>query len=117
MGSAMILFCRRFLSGALALGCISLLAPYALRAQIDIGQISGEVLDNTNALVPGAKVMVTDEGNNVSRETPPNTSGYYTFPNLTVGVYSVTVEANGFQKYLQSGIHLNASDQLNVQVK
>ena len=88
--------------------------PTALQAQMDIGQISGTVVDNSKALVPGATVIATDEGNRASRETRTNTSGYYTFPNLPVGVYTIQVEAQGFQKYVQSGIHLNSSDQLNV---
>jgi len=59
------------------------LAPPALQAQMDIGQISGTVVDNSKATVPGAKVTVSNEGNHVSRETTTNGSGYYTFPSLT----------------------------------
>lgn len=92
------------------------IAPSTLDAQMDVGQVSGTVIDNSNGLVPGAKVTISDEGNHVSRETTTNTSGYYNFPNLTVGTYTLQVEAKGFQKYEQTGIHLNSSDQLNVPV-
>lgn len=81
---------------------------------MDIGQISGTVVDNSKAAVPGAKVTVSDEGNHVSRDATTNNSGYYAFPNLMVGTYTVEVEAQGFQKFRQTGIHLNSSDQLNV---
>jgi hypothetical protein len=94
--------------------CIELLAPSRAAAQIDIGQISGSVTDNSKALVPGAKVTVIDEGNHASRETASNNSGYYAFPNLPVGSYTIQIEAKGFEKYLQTGIHLNSSDQLNI---
>lgn len=81
---------------------------------MDIGQISGTVVDNSKATVPGAKVTVSNEGNHVSRETTTNGSGYYTFPSLTVGTYTIDVELRGFERYEQTGIHLNSSDQLNV---
>ncbi len=98
-----------------ALACwLYVITSGLLHAQIDIGQISGTVVDNSKALVPGVRVKVSDEGNHVSRETVTNGSGYYTFPNLPVGVYTVEVVAKGFEKYVQTGIHLNSSDQLNV---
>jgi Carboxypeptidase regulatory-like domain/TonB-dependent Receptor Plug Domain len=86
-------------------------------SQVDVGQISGTVVDNTNAPVPGVKITATDEGNNVSKDTTTNSSGYYTFPNLMVGTYAITAEANGFEKYTRSNVHLNAADQVDVSIQ
>lgn len=85
--------------------------------QVDIGSISGTVADSTNAIVPGAVVTVRNQGNNTTQQTTTNSSGNYTFPNLMVGDYSITAEAKGFQKYLRTGIHLNAADHLSVPVR
>lgn len=85
-------------------------------AQVDIGQISGTVVDNTKAVVPGVKITATNEANHVSTETTTNSSGYYTFPSLPVGTYTVAAEAAGFSKYLRTGLHLDAADQLSVEI-
>jgi hypothetical protein len=41
-------------------------------------------------------------------------SGDYSAPQLPIGHYSVTVEAQGFKKFVQSGIALNVNDTLTV---
>jgi hypothetical protein len=86
-------------------------------SQVDMGQISGTVTDNTNGALPGVKVTVIDEGNKVSKDTTTNGSGYYTFPNLPVGTYTVTAETSGFAKYSRSGIHLDAASQVNASIQ
>ena len=48
--------------------------------QIDIGVISGTVQDNSNSVVAGVKITATNEGNQATRQTVTNSSGYYTFP-------------------------------------
>ena len=78
-------------------------------AQVDTGQISGTVVDNTKAAVPGVKITATNEETRVAVETTTNSSGYYTFSNLPVGTYSVAAEAAGFQKYVRTGLHLDAN--------
>lgn len=85
-------------------------------AQVDIGSISGTVVDSSDAVVPGVKITVRNEGNKTTQQVLTNSSGYYTFPNLMVGAYSITAEAPGFQRYVQTGIHLNAADHLSVPV-
>ena len=85
--------------------------------QIDIGVISGTVQDNSNSVVAGVKITATNEGNQATRQTATNSSGYYTFPNLMVGTYTISAEANGFQRYVHSGIQLNAAAQVNVSIQ
>ena len=91
--------------------------PSLIWAQVDIGQISGTVLDSTGAAVPGVHVIATNEASLTSQATTTNSSGYYTFPNLVVGTYTITAEAAGFQKYVRKGILLNAASQLTVPIQ
>jgi hypothetical protein len=102
---------------AIATFCACIVTGVPAWAQVDIGQISGTVLDNTNAVVPGVQITATNEGNQTNRQTTTNGSGYYSLPNLMVGTYTVTAEAKGFQKYVQTGVRLNAADQVNVQIQ
>jgi len=86
-------------------------------AQVDIGSISGTVVDATDAVVPGVKITVRNEGNLTTQETTTNGSGYYIFPSLMVGDYTVMGEMKGFRRFVQTGIHLNAADHLSVPVR
>jgi len=86
-------------------------------AQFDSGQISGFVRDETGAVIPGAAVNVTNEGNGEIHKTTTNADGYYVFPQLFLGRYSASVEAAGFKKFLQTGIVLDAEAKVSVDVK
>src|ERR1035437_6062381 len=80
-----------------------LLAPAAF-AQFDSGQISGFVRDETAAMIPGAAVTATNEGNGEKRRTNTNPDGYYIFPQLLVGKYTISVQASGFKRFVTTGI-------------
>ena len=71
------------------------LASVAL-AQFDSGQISGFVRDPSQSVIVAASVTATNEGNGAKQRTTTNASGYYVFPNLFVGSYTIEVEAAGF---------------------
>ena len=85
-------------------------------AQVDIGSISGTVVDTSDAVVPGVRIIVRNEGNRTTQEATTNSSGYYIFPSLMVGDYTVIAEMKGFKKFLQTGIQLNAADHLSVPI-
>jgi len=93
---------------------LSLIGSAALQAQFDTGQIGGFVRDASQAVVSGASVTVTNQGNGEQRQTTTNSSGYYVVPNLPVGTYSVTAELAGFKKTVQSGIVLDSAGKLNI---
>ena len=78
-----------------------------LRAQVDTGRISGLVSDTSGAVVPGATVTLTNQGMGLRLTMKAGGTGYYMFPGLKVGTYSVEIEAPGFAKFLQLGIPLN----------
>ena len=70
----------------------------SLLAQSDLGKISGFVKDPSGATVPNAKVTIRSN-TGVERQTTTNESGYYVITNVPPGLYTVTVEASGFQKF------------------
>ncbi len=86
-------------------------------AQFDTGQISGFVRDASGAVIPGATVVVTNEGNGEQRTTTTNESGFYVLPNLVVGTYSASAEAKGFKKFLQRGIQLSAAQKIALDIQ
>jgi outer membrane receptor protein involved in Fe transport len=119
MSSALRLW-RKLLSVTLPLvlgaaaGCVY---PTPLQAQEITGTILGSVTDNTGAIVPGATVTITNTDRGaVARTAETNSSGNYTAPLLPVGHYTVTIEAPGFQKTVESDIMLNVNDKRAVNV-
>jgi len=87
------------------------LAP-GLRAQVDTGTILGTVKDQSGAVVPNAKVTLTNEGTGFTITTTTNGQGNYTFTPIRIGTYSVSVEAPGFAKAVQSHLTLNIDQKL-----
>ncbi len=77
-------------------------------AQAVYGSIVGTVSDTSGAIVPGAKVTVTNVGQGVSFTTTTNESGYYEQTHLIPGNYEVKVELQGFQAFLQKGVSVAA---------
>src|SRR6266852_5261344 len=100
---------RRLLASA-----IGFLAFVPLQAQFDSGQISGFVRDVSLAVISGATVTAINEGSNDQRTTTTNSSGFYVFPTLAVGKYTVAAEVPGFKKTLQTGVSLDSASKLNV---
>ena len=93
-------FSRFFMFVCVAiLVAVVLLAPSA-QAQTETGQISGTITDASGAAVAGAKVEVKSPNTGFTRETDTTSNGYYSF-HVKPDVYDVTVQANGFQKFVE----------------
>jgi Carboxypeptidase regulatory-like domain len=82
-------------------------------------QISGLVSDQSGAVIPNAKVTATQVETGLVRTTMSGPDGNYVLPNLPVGSYRLEVEASGFNTYVQSGIRLQVSNvvAINIQLK
>ena len=83
-------------------------------AQLDRGQISGTIKDESGAIVPGATVTATNLQTQAPRTTVTDGSGFYTFPNLTPGRYTVTAELQGFRKIVRENVQLDALAAMNL---
>ena len=70
------------------------------------GSLSGRVLDQSGAGVPGAHVTFTNTDTNVRLTTDTNVEGNYTLPYLQPGIYSLRVEHQGFKAFERSPIEV-----------
>jgi Carboxypeptidase regulatory-like domain len=75
-------------------------------AQVEQGNITGVVTDQSGASVAGAKVTVTNLDTQVTAATSTNSQGNYEFPFLPHGNYSVVAEKAGFSPERVTGISL-----------
>jgi len=63
--------------------------------------VTGRVTDSSGAVVPKAKVTITNAGTNETRMVEAGDEGDYTIPQLAPGDYLLTVEQSGFKKAVQ----------------
>ena len=68
-------------------------APMARAQSAVTGALNGTVSDGTGAVVPGAKVLVTDASTEAKRTVVSNAEGRYTVGLLKPGMYKVTAMA------------------------
>jgi hypothetical protein len=66
-------------------------------AQSSTGSVRGSVRDQTNAVIPGAKLALTNKATNLTLRTTSNEAGLYVFPSVIPGEYGLTVEFAGMQ--------------------
>ncbi|MHB8215624.1 MAG: TonB-dependent receptor [Candidatus Sulfotelmatobacter sp.] len=66
-------------------------------AQVDRAVLEGTVSDATGATIPGTAVKILAVDTGISQEQRTNANGYYRFPGLAVGRYSVTFANTGFK--------------------
>ena len=96
----------------LALGCVM----FAQTA--GVGSISGVVQDASGAVIPGAKVVVSNESKGITRNLETNQDGIFTAPTLTPAAgYTVKVDATGFAAYERKDIDLQVGQQLNIPIQ
>jgi len=96
----------RKLSGAAAL---VLLACATTFAQQTTGTVTGRVVDQQGAAVPGATVTAKSPTTGFTRTETSDTEGVYRLSALPVGVYEVTAELSGFSTVSKKDVEVNVA--------
>ncbi|MCE5308161.1 MAG: TonB-dependent receptor [Acidobacteriales bacterium] len=87
-----------------------------LTAQTTTATLEGVVTDSSQALVPGAKVELTNEGTNIKQVRMSDPRGRYFFPLLPPGSYRLNVTLAGFQTFQRTGVVLQVQQAARVDV-
>src|SRR5262245_14456805 len=95
---------------------LTLFPQQFVNAQVLYGTLLGTVLDQSNAVVAGANVIVTNRNTGQSRETITNSVGDYSLPNIQPGDYIVKVTTTGFRPYSQTGVAVSINTITRVDV-
>lgn len=85
-------------------------------AQTTAATISGTVLDETGAILPGVTMTVKNLETSISRTVLTDEEGRYRVPQLTLGNYEVQAELAGFQTAIRSGIKLTVGREAVVDI-
>ncbi len=103
------------MSRSLLVGAVcALLLNGSTFAQESRGAITGRVTDQQGGVIPNARVTVINTQTNETRRLTTNDTGYYEANFLEPSTYSVSVEAGGFKKLNRTGITVNVSARLEI---
>ena len=89
------------LNTVLALLCAVAFAAATATGQVTGGAVTGVVVDAQGAVVSNATVTLRSRGTGQALTTQTTESGSYTFPNVPVGGYTISIENAGFQAATQ----------------
>jgi hypothetical protein len=78
------------------------------------GNISGTVKDSSGAVVSKATVTVTNTDTGVAQTVSTDDKGAYSFLNLPVGRYNLTVSQSGFKPYKRAGVVIDVNNALLI---
>jgi hypothetical protein len=77
------------------------------RAQQGTGSIVGKVTDASGAAIPGATIIITNQGTLVGVKVSSNAAGEYSSPPLVSAQYTIEVEKESFGAISQNNFELN----------
>jgi len=86
------------------------------QAQVTTASLNGTILDNTGALVPGAKIVIVQTERNFKSETTSGPNGSFRISSIPVGPYVLSVAKDGFARYKQDGIVLTVGQVATFQI-
>ena len=84
--------------------------------QSNQGAIAGVILDPAGAVVANADITAVGVNTGSIYHATSTGAGIYSFPNMSIGAYNVTVVAKGFKKELRSGVEVlvGTTSSLNI---
>lgn len=80
------------------------------------GSISGTVTDSSSAVIPGATLKLLNTAQQTLWQAVTNKDGLYSFPDLPVGHYDLTVSANGFTSQKKTGILVDTDAAIRLDI-
>jgi len=83
-------------------------------AQLGRGTVVGTVTDSNGAVIPGASLQLTEVSTGSAYATKSTANGFYTFPELLPGRYSLKVTAAGFETFTQTDFSVEVGSSTTV---
>jgi len=96
------------------------LTPLAIApamAQAGQGELTGEVRDQTGAVLADSTVSATEIRTNQTYTSNTGAGGSFTLTNLKPGLYKISVEAKGFKRFVREGVQLSTGERIRVDVE
>ncbi|MEZ5357066.1 MAG: TonB-dependent receptor [Bryobacteraceae bacterium] len=95
-------------------GLAAVLTLLPALAQDTRGKLQGVIADSTGAVVSGAAVTLSNDNTGIAANRNTNQVGQYLFDFVLPGTYTVTVEMEGFRKFVQRNVLVQARGDVTV---
>src|SRR5947209_19232641 len=95
---------------------IALLSSAAVFGQTNRGAITGTIADQSQSVVPGATITITNAGTNEVRKLTSGSTGAYSALDLDPVTYNVQVEMKGFKKSVIENVKVDTATTTTVNV-
>jgi hypothetical protein len=105
---------RRIFLAWTCLAALMLAVTYGHAQIAGTGNIQGSISDQSGAVVQNATITITDTATQVQHTTKSDRAGVYVFPGIPIGTYSLSVTAQGFATYEQTGIVLEVGSSIAI---
>jgi hypothetical protein len=106
---------RRLFTVACAILTLALAAP-AAEAQQTTGNITGRILDDQGAAVPGVTVTGKNTETGFTRSDVSDAEGIYRLTAMPVGTFDITAELQGFSRFESRGVVLSVGQTLDINI-
>ena len=111
----------RDMTGRITLAAVALLLALPVsalgQARLTGADLGGNVIDQTEALVPAARITVTNVDTNIARTVVTDDKGHYDVPALPPGTYTVSVALAGFTTQTREGVVLLLGQSVTIDFK
>lgn len=104
----------RLLSIAGAACLLALLFVSPAFAQFETATVVGTVRDSSGAVVPGARVTLTNTATGVSADRTSDANGSYEFFTVRIGTYVITAELDGFSMAIVDNVQVTVGARQRV---
>jgi hypothetical protein len=82
--------------------------------QTQLATAFGTITDPSGAPIPGANVVIVNQGTGLKRSALTDTAGQYRFAGLPTGNYSLRIEKTGFQSQIREGVDLTSASEVMI---
>src|SRR5688572_29967916 len=91
-------------------------APGLSQTQATTGVISGTVVDQSDAVLPGASVAIRNTATNFEKTETTDSGGRFRAILLPLGPYRITVSLPGFTTLVREGVTLSVGQEVNLRL-
>src|SRR5688572_7711042 len=95
--------------------CLAAAIPQQAAGQVLYGSVVGTVQDPSGAVVPGAKISLTNTATGQVREVQADEQGRFNIVNLAAGRYDMVVTAAGFRTLNRTGVEVTINNVTRVE--
>lgn len=111
-------FCFAFVAATLGLctGFLPAQAPASPTAPATGASVRGSIVDPAGAIIPGAKITLTNAMGVAVAHTTADAAGHYEFANLPAGSYIVQATVDGFAPFSSPTLQLTSGQAKHVRI-